>query len=183
MKKRITNITQMIENILSNNYFLQKLMYAYYRPIVKREVSLLRIKPEDRLLCIGGGNFPCTAILINEITGNKVTVIDNDIECVNKSKCLVKKLGLEGMIKIKHKEAENFNYNYFDVVCVAMQISPMNKVFNNIYLKSKRKRILIRIPKEKIKKSYCPFYNVCNCKSKVKQPFFSNIRCTKLYEN
>ncbi len=182
MSFQFVNSTQILENMMAKHKFLQNIMFSYYKPIVKKEVCLSNVNSNDKILCVGGGYFPCTAILFHKLSGATVTVIDNDIDSIIPARELVKSLGLSEKVIVKHTDGMNISAENFDVVHIAMQISPKEDVFKNIYSHMQAKsKILVRTPKEHLERGYQPFKNVLVQNSSVKQPSFSNIESTLLY--
>jgi len=78
----ITSLTQKVEWLANQSRLFYHCIALYYKNIIKREVRLANITPNDNILCIGGGPCPYTAIMLHQLTGAKVTVIDNNKHCV-----------------------------------------------------------------------------------------------------
>lgn len=183
MAFQFVNGTKILESSMGKSSFLQNMMLSYYRPIVKKEVELSNASSSDSILCIGGGYFPCTAILFNLISGANVTVIDNDIEAVEKSTVLVERLGLSDKVSVKHTDGIDISSNEYDIIHIAMQVSPKEEVFNHIHSNAEQKaKILVRTPKQHLERGYQPFKEISTKHNRdVVQPKFSNIERTLLY--
>ena len=76
--------------------------------------------------------MPYTAIMLHQLTGAKVTVIDNNKHCVKQSAELVKRLNLENSIRIICGEGETIDYDGFTVIHLALQITPKDKVLKRV---------------------------------------------------
>ena len=183
MKFKFVNPTQSIELMTLRFPLLRKMIFFYYKPIVSREISLGKIQKEDHVLCIGGGPFPCTALLIHHFTGATVTVIDNNNSCCNASKGLLKVLKLDHKVKVKCMEGMDVSAEAFDVIHLASQIMPKEKIFNKLRESSRKGgKILVRIPKKSLSNGYDNFtYSEENLSHFESQPFYSNIKKTLLY--
>lgn len=178
----IVKPTKEIEKIAGQNNIFQSIMLAYYRPIVAKEVNLSNINKDSKVLCIGGGYFPCTAILIHKISGAEVTVIDNDEKTIESAKKRIEKLGISKKVCVKYANGIEIDTKEYDMVHIAMQVSPKEEVFSNAFEKiHKKSKILIRVPKKHLKQGYHEFKISKKEKNFVKQPIFSNIRKTLLY--
>lgn len=174
-------MTQQIESFSTKNKLFFLLVSLYYRFLVKRETLLANISENDKILCVGGGVCPYTAILLNKYTNAQVTVIDNNSTCVDQSKKFIKHLGLD-KIKVFLCEAECVNCSNYSVIHIAMQISPKDIVINEVIKKSKDgTKILVRKPKEHFKKLYS---NVSEQKGRftknIKHGFLSNVASTSV---
>lgn len=172
--------TKLLEKNMGKLPSLQKMMLAYYRPIVKKEVELAKVSPYQEVLCVGGGYFPCTAILFHQLSGAKVTVIDNDVDAVSSAKNLVEKLGLTNEVKVFHCDGIESSSGGFDVIHIAMQVSPKEEVFQRLRSSlSKEAKLLIRTPKQHLQRGYQPFQSMTE--TWVTQVKYSNIQKTMLY--
>ena len=152
---KIVSFTQMIERIACNSRWLYCLTKKYYEKTVKREVELAEITADDHVLVVGGGPCPHSGILIHELTGARVTIIDNQQNCVDCSIQLIKKLGLQEHIDIKLEDGINTKTWKYSVVHLALQISPKGEVLKSLDRNARiGTRILVRLPKESLKNLY-----------------------------
>lgn len=182
MAFQFVNSTKIIEKSMNKSPLLQNIMLAYYRPIVKKEAELCNATSSNNILCVGGGYFPCTAMLFHHFSKATITVIDNDIDAVNSSTLLIEKLGLSNKIIVKHTDAINISGEDFDIIHIAMQVSPKEEVFKHIHKTMLEKsKILVRTPKQHLERGYQPFKDISNVHGYVMQPSFSNIDRTLLY--
>lgn len=121
------------------------LFEKYYRNIVTTEIDLGNIGAEDRVLCIGGGSVPATAIVIAQKTMASVTVIDIDADAVNRANKVIKKLKLTDLIDVIQAGGEEICPKDFSVVHIARQVFPQKRVLQSVWLRSIRgTRILVR---------------------------------------
>lgn len=160
MAKLIPKMTKVIERLAAKNISLYKTISLYYKNIVKEEVALAGIKSTDRVLCIGGGPCPFSGILLHEYTGAHVTIIDNDDCCVRISRELIRNLGYEDSIDVLHSDGNNISPKDYNIIHMAVQVSPMEQVFSNL----KQgccfgAKILVRLPK----KTLSNFYSIGDC--------------------
>ncbi len=175
-------ISQVIENHTRKNKVMQEFMLGYYKPIVEKEVVLAEANFADKILCVGGGYFPCTAILFHKFSGAVVTVIDNDKAAVVAAQETVEAMGLSDYVHVKHSDGIEISAENFDIVHIAMQISPKEEVFKHIYATMETKsKILVRTPKKHLERGYQPFKDMYQCNKNVVQPKFSNIEKSLLY--
>lgn len=158
MLELITKFTQKIEERAAYAGFVYQLVERYYRRVVSREIDLANISSSDNILFIGGGVCPLSAILLHQSTGAKVTVMDNNRECVRKASEVVERLGLSEQIKISHGDGvdRELSIDGFTVIHLALQVTPVEKVFAELKRKvSPGVKLLIRRPKDKLCSLYC----------------------------
>lgn len=150
----ITKCTQGIELLATKSRIIYLFASLYYRLLVKRESMLAGIGKDDRVLCIGGGMCPYTAILLHQYTKARVTVIDNDSRCIEQSRCFLRHLGMEGVDVTFHDGAQ-VNCRGHTVIHIAMQISPKEAVLKQILKKAQDgARVLVRMPKNNLEGLY-----------------------------
>ncbi|SDW05809.1 Nicotianamine synthase protein [Tepidimicrobium xylanilyticum] len=138
-----------MEKRISFSETLVNLYNKYYERLVKNEVEIAGIKDGDKVLCIGGGSIPCTALQMAKLTDAKIHVLDIDEEAVERARYIVEKLGLEDKIKVIWGNGEVIEPSDYDVIHIALQVQSKDEVFENILSKSKRgTRIIIRNPKK-----------------------------------
>ena len=159
MAKFIPRFTAALERLASRSNLLYRGLSLYYKNLVKQEVTLAGIQPGDKVLCVGGGPSPFSAILIHEYTGAEVTIIDNENHSVDIAQELIKKLGYSEAIKVSYGDGRSFSPRGYTVIQLAVQISPMDKVFGHLLKNSKLgTRILMRVPR----KSLTGFYDAAD---------------------
>ncbi|NMA93352.1 MAG: hypothetical protein GX975_01675 [Clostridiales bacterium] len=179
----ITRFTQNLEKRVQNYAWLYRIMLAYYRPLVKCEINLAEIRKSDRVLCVGGGSCPMTAILLHEYTGAHVTVLDCNPYCVKGAKKFLKKKGLEEIDVVCCNGADACCRNY-SVVHLAMQVSPLEETLINL-MRSGRKntRFLVRTPKKLLAKFYEAKIDYGKAVSYAKHNLFTNAGRTLMFTN
>jgi protein-L-isoaspartate O-methyltransferase len=117
----------------------------YYNNLVDREIGRAAISQKDRVLCIGGGPLPYTAIRIASMTKAKVTVVDMDKRAVRCAERIVRRLKLHNYINVKTGDAQCMEIFGYDVVHIAFQVHPKERILQNILAKNTGSiRIIIR---------------------------------------
>ncbi|OIJ22066.1 hypothetical protein BKP45_05165 [Anaerobacillus alkalidiazotrophicus] len=143
--------TKILEKALSNSVPLALLLQKYYEPIVRKEVRLGEIKEKDRVICIGGGALPWTAIEIAKQSGANVEVIDCDQRAVKLAKKFLKLLKLDDQVKVSLGDGQTIDASKYSVAHIALQASPQDKILKHLLECSQTNtRILIRCPKKGI---------------------------------
>lgn len=155
MKRFIVNITQKIEYIVRTIPWAYGFFESYYDKVVENEIKLANIKPTDKILCIGGGPCPCTAIQLHRRTGANVCVIDNDEEVIDSAIKNIERLKLSEFVTVKYQDGSKIDIDDFSVVHIALQVNPKNVVFQRIVDNSPPgTKVLVRISTKRFSKLY-----------------------------
>ncbi|MDI9519128.1 MAG: class I SAM-dependent methyltransferase [Bacillota bacterium] len=179
----ITKFTQKLEEYVQKNPLLYKIMLAYYKPLVKCEIRLAGIECTDKVLCVGGGSCPITAILFRKYTGADITVIDNNPYCVKNAKKFLNKKGIDG-IDVVCCEGIKTCCNNYSVVHLAMQVSPMEETLKKLMKDAKTNaRFLVRTPKRIFTKLYKAKVDCNKAINSTRHTLFANVGYTMLFRN
>ncbi|AOY75826.1 class I SAM-dependent methyltransferase [Clostridium formicaceticum] len=148
-------ITRELEKILSKHPTTGRILFPYYRGMIAKEIQIVNICKEDKVLCIGGGSFPCTALEIALKTGADVEVVDIDPIAIDNSRRVIKKYHLDKKIKVFQEAGQEVDPSNFTVIHIARQACPHEEILNNILKKATQgTRILVRSPTNSLKDIY-----------------------------
>ncbi|MCL2426128.1 MAG: hypothetical protein FWD05_07300 [Oscillospiraceae bacterium] len=185
MPKQITKFTQKIEYLATKTNFIYNIASRYYRDVVQKEIDLANITEDDHVLFIGGGFCPFSAILLNQASGARVTVIDNNSDCIIKAGEVVSRLGIADYVNLKLQDGGCSELSLCDytVIHFALQVTPIEHVFKEIEKKvSPGTKLLIRRPKECLSRMYCKLAEILlTCCQHISHSKTSNIGNTYLY--
>jgi len=162
MLKWVKNLTYKIENHAANAGLLYRIAQRYYANVIEKEAVLANMTSADHVLCIGGGMCPFTAILFHQVTGAKVTVIDNNLLCIPKAQQVIERLGIGESVKVLYKDGgcSELDYSQYSVIHLALQVSPMEQVFFQVEQRAlPGTRLLMRRPKKHLDKMYCSLFH------------------------
>lgn len=152
-KRKWTFWTQSLEDNAWRKPWLRFLMRMYYRSIVKNEIKLAEINANDKVLCIGGGAFPITAMLIQEMTGAQVTVAERDPTCFYCAQKMLQDSPYN--ISLVLADGKKICPKAFSVILLASQVAPIEKVIRHIVDQSSvQSRILVREARYCAKESF-----------------------------
>lgn len=144
-----------LEKTSCSLYFAFYLYHRFYQNVVKKEITLGHITPQDIVLNIGCGAIPCTAIHTVQMTGAKVIAVDKDEEAVYKAKYCLKKYGLENNIEIVNGDGRKDIFSSFTAAIVALQVDGKPLVLENLKRKGRPGgRLIFRQPSDKYKYIY-----------------------------
>ncbi len=100
---------------------------VFYQKMIDKESEIAGITPDMKILHIGSGPFPMTALCLVQ-NGHWVEAVDNSEEIVRISLEVVAKFGLGDRIMIRQADGLEVDCNEFDVVWVSLHIFPKDKV-------------------------------------------------------
>ncbi|MBB5022510.1 SAM-dependent methyltransferase [Desulfurispira natronophila] len=153
--KAMVRATKVVERIVAMVPGLVRLQQCYYRRQVHGEVERARVTSRDRVLCIGGGPLPCTAMEIARTTGALVTAIDCDPQAVQTARDVVRNLGMASRVHIEYGNGCHFHVGTYSVVHIARQAEPQSTIFENVWRGARPgARILVRQPAPCLKTCY-----------------------------
>jgi len=104
----------------------------FYNEMVKNEIALAEISRKDKILHVGCGPIPVTAILVSEKTSAKVTGIDRNRFSVKQAQRLLLELKLSDKVRVEYAEALQYPLGSFDLVIVSQGIKPYNETLEYI---------------------------------------------------
>jgi hypothetical protein len=156
MLRWITNLTYKIECKAAEAGAVYQVASVYYRNIIQKEIILANITDKDNILCVGGGICPFSAILFHQVTGAKVTVIDNNEECIPKARQIINHLGLGNVVRVFCRDGSaNLDLSEYTVIHIALQVAPLEHVFAQIEKQAAAgTRLLVRRPKKSLRGMY-----------------------------
>ncbi|SES72459.1 nicotianamine synthase family protein [Anaerobranca gottschalkii] len=151
----ICKTTNLFEKILVRVPLFSYLYLLFYKKSVEIEREFAELLTEDKVLFIGGGAVPYSAIILaNKV--KQVTVIDNDKSSVSLAKKIINYLGINN-ITINYGNGQFVDPKDYTVIFLPLQAQPKNQILAN--LKShcrKNTKILMRVPKKAFTKFYTP---------------------------
>lgn len=165
------------------DWLAYKLNYAakiYDRTVgneYRNESKKFELTKSKKILHIGCGSYPLTAMVLAEIDGAKVVTIDNNIRAVKRAKKVIKRKNLNGKIKIEYGKGTNYVLDEFDTIIVSGCSMPKLKVLEHVLKNAKSKsKIVARLSSkdvDRIKNSLNSDKNIKIVK-KIKNHLFPN---------
>jgi len=134
--KLIQKSVAAFEKKFNNKTFLYRAYSMLYRNILKKEIKLAEINKEDRILNIGCGGMPFSAVYLAKLTDARVAAIDCDKKACQQANRCIKNFDLEDKIKIINGDGRDFNPENYSVVLVALQAEPKKLIMENLYANS-----------------------------------------------
>ncbi|WP_181190512.1 nicotianamine synthase family protein [Bombilactobacillus bombi] len=150
-----TDIENSIDELINidnkNNEFLfdekKNVIVPYFQryiELVKDEQKHFKVKTHDKVLWIGSGPFPSSAMILNSIVGCHIDCIDISDAAVNNSRKLFKNLGLSNLINVIKANGTEIDSSHYDKIFIGVLASPINPIMENILEHSKRNVTLLK---------------------------------------
>jgi Nicotianamine synthase protein len=111
------------------------ILYERFDRLVRREHALLSVHPADKLLFIGSGPLPLTAMLLHLHTGASVDCLARDSGAVALSRQVLEKCGLNGSVRILDGTRLEHDLSRYNAVVIGALARPRKNL-----LKLLRKR-------------------------------------------
>ncbi len=146
--KIVAPAVAMMEKKVASSRLLVSLYSRIYHEVVNNEIKLAGITARDRVLNIGCGGIPFTALLIAKFTGARVWAIDNDQNAVAVARKCVAAQNMDHLISvINYDGREPFSYD-FDVALVALQAEPKQEILDSLVARGGNEaRLVFRSPR------------------------------------
>lgn len=153
--KIIPRLVAMLEKKFATNRILVSLYANHYQDVVSKEIELAVLTRGDRVLNVGCGGIPFTAILIARLAGARVWAIDCDEAAVKVARQCVAALKLEHLITVLHLDGAAAIPFSFDVALVALQARPKGAILDNLLRAGgSRVRLVFRRPRREMAHQY-----------------------------
>lgn len=146
----------------------ESLLTTWRKPMLSRELQMLNILPSETVLHLGCGAFPSAALYIAQKKKVRVIGIDNNYIAVRLAQLCIKKKNMENFITIIYADGVNHQVQDFDVVYIAINVWPIDRVLFHLYETMKpTARVLCKgshqdIPYLLKKKEFQSLFSICS---------------------
>lgn len=107
-------------------------LWGRFERLLKRELSLLpEMDPSKRILFIGSGPFPVSAIQLNMLTGAKIDCLEHFNEAKVQSELLLDKLNIHDLSVISGA-GQSFDVSEYDYIFIALLAKPKSEILMHI---------------------------------------------------
>ncbi len=169
----VPRTVQKLEKIWHLHPQIQKIYSAPYRWVVQREARMAEINREDRVLSLGCGAIPFSAIFLKEYSGAPVWALDIDAQALEKAGQLLRKNGIRGITLLQGNGAE-IDLSQFTVILVALQVEPKKGVLKNFFAGAPEgARLIMRSPRHLFVPGYDPLPPTPQPCQRISQPLIT----------
>lgn len=131
----------------------------------KKEIEKFGLLNSKKILHIGCGAYPITALILADLTSAKIVSIDKDPFVVSFARKLIDKRKLQKKIKIELGDGQKYNVKEYDAIIVSSCSSPKNKIMKNIF---KNADVNTKIVIREIEKNLDNILNIINSNKNIK---------------
>jgi hypothetical protein len=110
--------------------FVSTVYLKLYDEITNNEIKLAHINVNDKVLVIGSGSIPATAILIAQKTGAFVTGVDRDYRSALYGNRYTKQHHFDVNLHVSYADGSTFDISSYDVIIVAYGIQDEPRLFS-----------------------------------------------------
>jgi len=108
------------------------LLFDRFDELLRRELSLVEGLQPQRILFIGSGPVPISAVHLHLQTGRPVDCIDRDPKTVALSRQLISRSGFADSIRVFCDRGEEHDVSQYDLVLVALLAKPKRNILKNL---------------------------------------------------
>jgi precorrin-6B methylase 2 len=135
-----------LEKVGSKFQVVSTLYLDLYRDIVSKELALIQLAKNEKILVIGSGSLPATPMLIAMSTGARIDLIDKDPEAVATSEHFIRSYHLEENLKVINVNGLEYPLASYDVIIILYGVKQPEKVLEYIASQvSEKTRIILRV--------------------------------------
>lgn len=145
-------------NLKKTNYFwyvvdrlagISNLIEDLYEKTVgreyKKEIDKFELAESKKILHIGCGTYPITALMLSDIKNTKIVTIDHDEKSIKIARNIIKQKKLEKKIFPEVGNGINYPLDGFDTIIISGCSVPKIQVLNHVLQNSRKKsKIIIR---------------------------------------
>jgi precorrin-6B methylase 2 len=150
----------------------------------RNEREKFNLSKSKKILHIGCGSYPMTALILAEMSGVKIVAIDHNEKCVKITKKVLDQKNMNGKIYAEFGEGINYPLKGFDTIIASGFSQPKIQVIKHILQNSdKKSKIIIREPyyKDKIIKDILKNYTNVELIKKINNHAFRTSNWESFY--
>ncbi|MDH7506532.1 MAG: methyltransferase [Candidatus Thermoplasmatota archaeon] len=111
----------------------------------KKEIEKFNLKNDKKILHIGCGAYPISALMLASLDNVEIVAIDSNYKAIKLAHKIIQKKNLENKIKVEYGDGTNYPLDGFDTIIISGCSIPKIKVLNHIIKNAKSdSKIIIR---------------------------------------
>jgi len=143
--KIINFLWYIVDRLSSISDFIAELYEKTVGNEYRNERDKFNLSKSKKILHIGCGPYPITALILSEINGVKIVAIDHNEKCVKITRKVLEQKNMNGKISAELGEGINYPLKGFDTIIASGCSLPKIQVIKHILQNSdKKSKIIIR---------------------------------------
>ncbi len=119
--------------------------YEGFAELVEAESKLAEVIAGEKILFIGSGPLPMSAILFSLVNRSPVRCFDISETACETSRQVLKSLGIDDRLEIINGSGEDQPLDEYDIIVVAVMAQPKSRIMENIAVNASSKtRVIVR---------------------------------------
>ncbi len=161
-----------IEYLGSKNYLIWSIYYrSFYKKILEREISLCALEPGSRVVHVGCGALPLTALTLAR-AGMEIEAIERDPVAAERASGFLRRAALQDRISVTVADGLEVDYSEADAVWISLSASPKRAILERVLTMVKSEaRVVCRNSRGILSVLYDPINTELSCPSqRTRQP-------------
>ena len=126
--------------------------YSNYQALCDTEIGLMhRGEPglsltctRDRIALVGGGALPISAMMLHDVTGIPITVIDYNPKSCQLANRMLRELGLDRHVRVEQADGRHFDYHGHTIIMVAANTTGLRETVARAITTGDAHRVMMR---------------------------------------
>lgn len=119
-------------------------LYDRFDELIRRELALVPGLRPQRILVIGSGPLPISAIHLHLQTGSSVHCVGRDPDAISTSRQVLEKRGLQGPVRVLPEGDAEYKASDYDLVLIEVSAKPKKSILRNLRKRRPGSPILCR---------------------------------------
>jgi len=132
LKRLMDRLFIIVEKIGNNFSVFSSFYLSMYEELVDQEIAMARLSSEHRILVIGSGALPATAILYAQKTHAKIITIDRDQQTICQAIRFIQQFQLGDRLIMVHADGFSYPLDNFDVIVVLYGVKRQQGILEHI---------------------------------------------------
>jgi len=125
-------LIRVVEKVLEGSKLLTDLYIRFFRKMTVDEFSKVFLPEDARVLIIGCGSIPHTAVIVGKEKPWKIVGVDRDKDAVQKARALVERYGLSERVDVVEGDGLTVDLSGYELVVLAHGVEPKDKILKRI---------------------------------------------------
>lgn len=141
--KKINIFWHLVDRLSSTSSFIAKLYDKTVGNEYRKERDKFNLSKSKKILHIGCGTYPITALILAELNSVKIVTIDHNEKCIKIARKILKQKNMNKKITAQLGDGINYPLKGFDTIIVSGCSLPKIQVINHVLQNADKKTTII----------------------------------------